>query len=96
MSKTDLSSLPETSAGALQGASPGVPTGDLVRRPVVRRGEYWVFSLLNPAGKLIGSTWGGILAKTSEVPATLAFKGRAPGLFESAVHGVVIYRQPNR
>jgi hypothetical protein len=30
MSKTALSSLPETSAGAPQGASPGVPTGELV------------------------------------------------------------------
>ena len=31
MSNTDLSSLPATSAEASQGASPGVPTGEMVR-----------------------------------------------------------------
>jgi hypothetical protein len=74
------------------------PPGSLermVRLPRVKRGEYWVFALLDTAGKKIGNTWGGIFDRTFTVPATLAFKGFAAGCFESAEHGVVIYRQPN-
>ncbi len=67
----------------------------LVRRPRVKRGEYWVFQLLSADGKPVGNTWGGIYEKSFEMPATLAFKDRAPGNFESAEHGVAIYRQPN-
>ena len=39
MSNTDVSSLPLTSAEASQGASPGVPTGDLVRHKFPRTPE---------------------------------------------------------
>lgn len=66
-----------------------------VRLPRVKCGEYWVFVLLDPSGKTLGNTWGGIIGKTMTVPPTLEFKGCAPGDFESAEHGVVIYRQPN-
>lgn len=66
----------------------------VVRLPRLKRGEYWVLVLLNNAGKTLGNT-GGIIGKTMNVPPTLAFKNCTPGVFESAEHGVVIYRQPN-
>lgn len=74
----------------------GSPLERMVRLPRVKRGEYWVFVLIDHAGEKVGNTWGGIIGKTMTVPATLAFKGCVPGVFEAAAHGIATYRQPNR